>query len=175
VALAVKVRLVENLVGSDEQRERETLQAILADTHDALENLRELARGIYPPLLADRGMVTALEAQARRSPIPLTVEADGVDRYAPEVEIAVYFCVLEALQNVAKYAEASRATVLLREREGALDFHVMDDGRGFDKETTSLGMGLQNMADRMAAIGGSLDVKTGPGRGTNVVGRTPLP
>jgi signal transduction histidine kinase len=174
VALAVKVRLVENLVGSDERREREALEGIIADTHDALESLRELARGIYPPLLADRGLVAALEAQARRSPIPVTVEADAVDRYAPEVEIAVYFCVLEALQNVGKYAEASRAAVLLREREGALDFHVMDDGQGFDKETTRFGMGLQSMADRMAAIGGGLDVKTSPGRGTNVVGRIPL-
>jgi signal transduction histidine kinase len=175
VALAVKVRLAENLVGSDEQRERETLHAILAHTHDALENLRELARGVYPPLLSDHGMVAALEAQARRSPIPTTVEADGIGRYAPDLEIAVYFCVLEAMQNIAKYAEASRATILLREREGTLDFNVMDDGRGFDKETTPLGMGLQSMADRMAAIGGSLDVKTGPGRGTNVVGRIPLP
>lgn len=86
----------------------------------------------------------------------------------------MYFCVLEALQNVGKYAEASRAAVLLRERDGALHFHVMDDGRGFDKETTRFGMGLQSMADRMAAIGGDVDVKTRPGRGTNVVGRIPL-
>lgn len=86
----------------------------------------------------------------------------------------MYFCVLEALQNVSKYAEASRVTVLLREREGAIDFHVMDEGRGFDMATTPLGMGLQSMADRMAAIGGSFDVKTKPGPGTNVVGRIPI-
>jgi signal transduction histidine kinase len=174
VALAVKVRLAENLVGR-EAEQREALGAILEDTQEALENLRDLARGIYPPLLADRGLPEALEAQARKIPFPVTFEFDGVERYPPEVEAAVYFCVLEALQNVAKYADASNVTVRLREWEGDLDLSVVDDGRGFDLQSTPLGMGLQNMTDRLAALGGTLDIKTVPGRGTNVLGRIPIP
>ena len=105
-----------------------------ADAADALENLRDLARGIYPPLLAERGLAAALEAQARRSPVPVTVEADGLGRYPQEAEAAVYFCALEALQNVAKYAGASGAAVPLRVRghDDALEFSVTDDGAGFD-------------------------------------------
>ncbi|MGH2671811.1 MAG: histidine kinase, partial [Actinomycetota bacterium] len=174
VALAVKVRLAENLVGREEEQ-REALGAILEDTQEALANLRDLARGIYPPLLADRGLPEALEAQARKTPFPVTFEFDGVERYPPEVETAVYFCVLEALQNVAKYADASNVTVRLREWEGDLDLSVVDDGRGFDLQSTPLGMGLQNMTDRLAALGGTLDIKTVPGRGTNVLGRIPIP
>jgi signal transduction histidine kinase len=174
VAVAVKVRLAENLVGRDAEQ-REALHAILQDTQEALENLRDLARGIYPPLLADRGLPEALQAQARKIPFPVTFEFDGVERYAPEIEVAVYFCVLEALQNAAKYADASNATVRLREWEGDLDLSVVDDGRGFDLQSTPLGMGLQNMTDRLAALGGRLEIKTLPGRGTNVLGRIPIP
>ncbi|HEY7668531.1 MAG TPA: histidine kinase [Actinomycetota bacterium] len=174
VALAVKVRLAEGLVGTDAERERDALRQILDETQETLENLRDLARGIYPPLLADRGLAAALESQARKCSVPVTVEADGLGRYPPEVEAAVYFCVLEALQNVAKYAEASHVRVLVREWEGSLDLSVMDDGRGFDRDTTPLGMGLLSMSDRLAAIGGTFDVKSRPGHGTNVVGRIPL-
>jgi signal transduction histidine kinase len=174
VAVAVKVRLAENLVGRDAEQ-REALHAILQDTQEALENLRDLARGIYPPLLADRGLPEALEAQARKIPFPVTFEFDGVERYPPEVEAALYFCVLEALQNAAKYADASNATVRLREWEGDLDLSIVDDGRGFDLQSTPLGMGLQNMTDRLAALGGRLEIKTAAGRGTNVLGRIPIP
>ncbi len=174
VALAVKARLAAGMVGTDEEREREVLRQILDDAQETLEDLRDLARGIYPPVLADRGLPAALESQARKSPVPATVEADGLGRYPAEVEAAVYFCVLEALQNVAKYAEASHVRVLVREWEGSLDLSVMDDGRGFDRDTTPLGMGLQSMSDRLAALGGTFDVKSQPGHGTNVVGRIPL-
>jgi signal transduction histidine kinase len=174
VALAIKVRLAESLVGQDE-KQRKALQGIQHDAQEALDNLRDLARGIYPPLLADQGLPVALEAHARKTPLPIAFEIEGVDRYPPEVEAAVYFFVLEALQNIAKYADASNVTVRLREWEGELDFSVMDDGRGFDAEATPLGMGLQNMADRLAALGGRLEIKTVPGRGTNVLGRIPIP
>ena len=99
---------------------------------DALEDLRDLARGIYPPLLADEGLSVALEAQARRSVVPVTVDAGGIGRYPREVESAVYFCALEALNNVAKYADASSATIRLSQTNGSLAFEVVDDGRGFD-------------------------------------------
>ena len=114
VALAVQTRMAEALAGTDPDRERELLHQVQQGLQDALEDLRDLARGIYPPLLADQGLGAALEAQARRSTVPVTMEAEGVERYPQEAEAAVYFCVLEALQNVAKYAEASRATVRLR-------------------------------------------------------------
>jgi signal transduction histidine kinase len=106
--------------------------------------------------------------------LPIEFEIEDVDRYPPEVEAAVYFFVLEALQNIAKYADASNVKVRLREWESELDFSVMDDGRGFDAEATPLGMGLQNMADRLAALGGRFEIKTVPGRGTNVLGRIPI-
>ena len=173
VALAVKVRLAEGLVGQDEQRQRDALQGILDDVQGALENLRDLARGIYPPLLADRGLAEALEAQARKVPLPVTVDHDGIGRYPRDIEAAVYFSVLEALQNVTKYANASNVVVRLRRDRGDLAFSVKDDGRGFDVRATPYGMGLQNMADRLAALGGTFEVRSAPDEGTTVSGRIP--
>jgi signal transduction histidine kinase len=144
------------------------------DATSALENLRDLAHGIYPPLLADKGLATALGSQAAKSPVPVTVDGNGVGRYAPEVEAAVYFCALEAIQNVAKYANASRATIRLRIEDRSLVFSVEDDGAGFDRAVTPAGAGLTNMADRLAAIGGSLEVRSHPGEGTTVTGRIPF-
>ena len=140
----------------------------------ALEDLRDLARGIYPPLLADKGLPAALEAQARKSPLPVTVQPDGVGRYGPDVESAVYFCCLEALNNVAKYAEASTVQIRLEQATGELRFEVADDGRGFDTSATGHGTGLQGMAGRLDAIGGSLRVESAPGTGTVVRGRVAL-
>ena len=105
---------------------------------------------------------------------PTDVDANGLGRYPPEVEAAVYFCALEALQNVAKYAGASRAVVRLAEREGHLAFEVEDDGVGYDTATVSYGTGLQGMADRLAALGGELEVRSEPGRGTAVIGLVPV-
>ena len=150
------------------------LAELQQDTSEALENLRDLARGIYPPLLADKGLTSALEAHARKSPVRSEVQATGVGRYPQEAEAAVYFCCLEALQNVAKYADASRVTIRLSGQNGELGFSVADDGRGFDAETTSLGSGMQNMADRLAALGGSIEVRSRPGEGTTVTGRLPV-
>ena len=150
------------------------LDQLQGETQDALENLRDLARGIYPPLLADKGLVAALESQARKSPLPVMVEADGVARYAQEQEAAVYFCALEALQNVAKYAGATRVAVRLREGDGHVTFEVADDGVGFDPKTTAYGTGLQGMADRLAALSGELVVTSSPGGGTTVTGSVPV-
>jgi signal transduction histidine kinase len=141
---------------------------------DALENLRDLARGIYPPLLADKGLASALEAQSRKAAMPVRVETDGIGRYSQEFEAAVYFCVLEALQNASKYADASDVAVRLWQENGDLLFSVADDGRGFDQATTPLGTGLQNISDRLAALGGTLDVRSRPGGGTTVSGRIPV-
>ncbi len=173
VALAVKLRLARSFADKDPPKAAELLDALQAEAVDALENLRDLARGIYPPLLADQGLAAALGAQARKSAVPVAVEADGVGRYPQEVEAAVYFCALEALQNIAKYASASSATLRLSASNGDLRFEVVDDGTGFDPATTSLGSGLLGMADRLDAVGGSLSVRSVPGAGTTVVGSVP--
>jgi signal transduction histidine kinase len=144
-----------------------------AATGEALEDLRDLARGIYPPLLADEGLAAALRAQARKSALPMTVECDGIGRYPQEVEAAIYFCCLEAFQNVAKYAKATRATVRLARSDGVLTFEVSDDGVGFQPEAALGGTGLQGMVDRLAALGGKLEVRSAPGTGTTVAGRLP--
>ncbi len=175
VALAVKQRLAEGMVRRDPEKAVSMLAELQQDTSEALENLRDLARGIYPPLLADKGLTSALEAQARKSPVPSEVQATGVARYPQETEAAVYFCCLEALQNVSKYADAARVTISLSGGNGELAFSVADDGRGFDAATTPLGAGLQNMADRLAALGGSIEVRSQPGEGTTVAGRLPVP
>ena len=177
VALSVMARLAGTTVDSDKEGARALLVQAQADATEALENLQDLARGIYPPLLTDQGLAAALEAQARRSPVAVTVEADGLGRYPQEAEAAVYFCVLEALQNVAKYAAASRATVRLAGPSGTggvLEFSVIDDGTGFAPGAAGFGTGLQGMADRMAALGGNLQVRSQPGHGTTVTGRLPV-
>ncbi len=175
VALAVKQRLAATVVRRDPDRAAEMLEELQTDTADALENLRDLARGIYPPLLADKGLAAALEAQARKVAVPVSIDADGVVRYPQEIEAAVYFCCLEALQNVGKYAGATRAKLLLAEADGQLMFEVSDDGAGFDPADTGYGTGLQGMADRLDAIGGTLEVRSAPGEGATVAGRVPAP
>jgi len=172
VALTVKQRLVEGMFDRNPDEAHRLMSELQADAVDALETLRDLARGIYPPLLADRGLAAALDAQARKSPVAVSIDSDGTGRYTQDVESAVYFCVLEALNNVAKYADASRVTVLLSEGAGNLRFEVTDDGRGFDSGTAS-GTGLRGMADRLEAIGGGLQVTSEPGHGTSVVGEVP--
>jgi signal transduction histidine kinase len=173
VALAIKLSITESMIGTDAEGEREMLAELRQDAAGAVADLRDLARGIYPPLLASKGLVAALEAQARKVPAPTAVTADAVERYPQELEAAVYFCVLEALQNVAKYAGASHAEIRLAASGGDLTFEVADDGAGFDPGIKAYGTGLQGMADRLHAHGGSLVVRSAPGAGTTVVGRLP--
>jgi signal transduction histidine kinase len=171
VALSVKTRLVRDLTLRDPAKAAEMLTQIDGEIQTALEDLRDLARGIYPPLLADKGLEAALDAQARRSAVPISVRADGIGRYPPEVEAAVYFSCLEALQNVAKYAEANSASVMIAQSNGDLTFEVSDDGRGFDTASTGFGTGLQGIADRLSALHGELAIRSEPGTGTRVRGR----
>jgi signal transduction histidine kinase len=174
VALAVKLRMVEQIASRDAVRATALVAELQTDANDALQTLRDLAHGIYPPLLADKGIAAALEGQARRSPVPVTLEAT-VGRHAPEMESALYFCCLEALQNVSKYARASHVTIQLLDGAGELRFEVCDDGDGFDTEAEARGSGLQGMSDRLAALDGTLEVRSAPGAGTTVIGRVPLP
>ncbi len=175
VALTVKLRLLGQLMDRDLENAKSMASDLQADATDALEQLRDLARGIYPPLLADQGLVAALEAQARKASVPTEVRSDGIGRYPQDIESAVYFCVLEALNNVAKYAEATKAVVSLAQVDGHLRFAVIDDGTGFDTAVTSYGTGVQGMADRLDAIGGALQVVSSKGEGTTIEGRIPTP
>jgi signal transduction histidine kinase len=171
VALTIKLNLAEGLIGTDPDGERELLAEMREEAAGAVAELRDLARGIYPPLLAGEGLTAALAAQAAKSPVPTSVDAGGIARYPQDVEAAVYFCVLEALQNVAKYADASSARVRLEASGDELRFEVADDGAGFDLGAKAFGTGLQGMADRLSAHDGTLDVRTSPGAGTVVSGR----
>jgi signal transduction histidine kinase len=174
VALAVKLRLAESLAERDPSATKTMLMDLRTETGEALESLRDLARGIYPSQLADKGLAAALESEARKGPVPTEVRSEGIGRYPPDVESAVYFCALQALNNVAKHAGATRVEVRLAEADGELTFEVSDDGDGFDPAQISYGTGLQAMADRLDAIGGTLKVHSQPGRGAQVTGRVPV-
>ena len=174
VAIKVKLGLVEMLFTRDPEKARATIIALKNDADEALETLRDLARGIYPPLLADRGLAVALRSQAGKATLPVHVDADGVGRYTQEIEAALYFCTLEALQNVQKYAKASNATVRLREAGDQLLVEVSDDGSGFDVAITSRGAGLTNMEDRLEALGGTLRIETSLAHGTTLRARVPI-
>jgi signal transduction histidine kinase len=173
VAIAVQLKLLEDQIERDPHAARSLAIRLQNTTTSALEDLRDLARGIYPPLLADEGLRAALEAQARKAALPVSVEIERIGRYGQETEAAVYFCTLEALQNVAKYAAASSASVRLLQDDGQLTFEISDDGRGFDVTTARSGTGLQGMADRLEAIGGALEIQSAPGHGTTIVGHVP--
>ena len=173
VALGVQLSLARRLAERDAPEMAATFDALQQAATDALENLRDLARGIYPPLLADQGLVVALEGQARKAALPVEVEGEGIGRYPQEVEAAVYFCCLEALQNVAKYANASSARVRLADRDGTVTFEVDRRRDGVRPEHTPLGTGLQGMKDRLEALGGTLMVESSPGGGTTVTGSIP--
>lgn len=174
IAVSVKLGLVEQLSTRDPDKARAILAELKTDAADALDNLRDLARGIYPPLLADKGLEAALEAQARKSQSDVRVNAGGCGRYPQEVEAAVYFCSLEALQNVSKYAKARATTITLAETNGDLSFRIRDDGVGFDPSAARMGAGLTNMRDRLEALGGVLEITSRPDAGTTVTGRVPV-
>jgi signal transduction histidine kinase len=174
VGLRIKLELAEELMPWDPTRGRELLHEIGDDTVEALEEVRSLAQGVYPALLARRGLTDALREAALRSPIPTSLEHTSVGRYREAVESAVYFCCLEGLQNAAKHASgATRVTVSLVD-DGVLRFEVRDDGAGLDP-ATSAGAGLTNMRDRLAALGGDLTVLSAVGEGTRVMGKVPVP
>jgi signal transduction histidine kinase len=175
VALRIELGLAEDLVGRDPEAAVLRLRRLERELDAALEDLRSLAHGVYPRVLADRGLFAALDGAARRVSLPVEVSADGVARYPPEVESAVYFCVLEAMQNVLKHApNARRVVVELHGDRSALRFSLRDDGPGAPGGTIVPGAGITNMRDRLAAVGGEVDVVSTPRVGTVVRGRVPL-
>ncbi len=174
VGLRIKLELAEEMMPQDPERGRELLHEVGDDTIEALEDVRSLAHGVYPALLTQRGLVDALHEVTLRSPIPTSLLLTGdIGRYPPDVESAVYFCCLEAMQNAAKHAAGASLITIALSDDGALRFEVGDDGAGFDRRTTSPGAGLANMRDRLAAVGGELEMISEAGKGTRVVGLVP--
>jgi signal transduction histidine kinase len=172
VTLRMKLGEAERAVATD-SRLRGILGELREHTAATLESIRRLSRGLYPPLLQSHGLVPALVAHARRLPLPVHVR--GTDcRFAADVETALYFCCVEALQNVVKHAGATRAEVLVERTGGEVRFEVDDDGHGFPVEHVAAGSGLQNMSDRLEALGGRLSVRSGVA-GTTLHGCVPLP
>jgi signal transduction histidine kinase len=173
VALAVSLRLARDLVADDPNAGVELLDQLGEDVRDTIQQLRDLAHGIYPPLLADAGLAEALRAAAQRTPQDVRLDATSA-RFPAEIEAAVYFCCLEALQNATKHAPGADVDLRVWNDDGCLRFEVVDNGPGFDPRTIASGHGFQNMADRLGAIGGRVSWHGSPGRGTRVAGEVSL-
>jgi len=175
VALALKVRLLEKKFGAENEGLTVALDQLQEDVQTTIDEVRELAHGIYPPLLRDRGLGKALENAASRSPLPITVDATPA-RFAADIEAAVYFCCLEAMQNAGKYAgDGAHITVTVTTDDEQLVFEVVDDGVGFDSGSVAESHGFVNMRDRVGAHGGDLTVESSVGHGTRIIGELPLP
>ncbi len=155
--------------------EADALRGLADEVEQALDEIRSLTHGIYPSTLLEQGLASAVRSAALRSPVPTSVKVEGLGQYPREIAAAVYFCCVEALQNVAKHAPGARsAAIVLRETDSELCFAVSDDGPGFRHDSARVGAGMVNMRDRITSVGGNLTVDSRPGRGTRVNGRIPL-
>jgi signal transduction histidine kinase len=172
IALRIELELAAE---EADPAEASTLRGFSAEIEQALEEFRSMTQDIYPAVLSDRGIADAVRAVALRSSVPTTVDVGTVAEYPPEIATAVYFCCVEALQNVAKHAsDATGAQIVIGERDSMLRFSVTDDGPGFRRDQARLGAGMINMRDRMAAVGGELKIRSTPGEGTSISGQIPL-
>ena len=175
IAIRIELGLVRELLDHDPRAAGQKLDEVHRELDAAVEQLRELAHGLYPPLLVSDGLYAALVSVARHSPIPVTVDEDGIARAPRPIESAAYFCCLEALQNATKHAGPdTTVSIQVGVSAEALQFRVSDDGVGFDPDSVCPGYGLINLRDRIDALGGQVAVTSAPGRGTTVEGRIPL-
>jgi signal transduction histidine kinase len=166
------LRLAQERLEADPTAASGLLDGASDELTHALEELRELARGLHPAILTDRGLPTALEALASRAPIIVDLQDVSGERFSPSVEAAAYYVVAESLTNVAKYAEASAAQVSVTRRNGVAVVVVTDDGVG--GADASRGSGLRGLADRVEALEGRLEVESNRGRGTTVRAEIPI-
>jgi signal transduction histidine kinase len=174
--VGMKLAIARKHVEHDPSSAAAVIDELREDLNAAMAELRDLAHGIYPTLLENDGLPAALREAADRGAIPTTVDCDSTGDLPAELEAAVYFCCLEALQNVAKHGGTGvRARLRLTHRHGMLAFEVIDDGLGFDPATTGMSAGLQNMADRIGALGGALRIVSAPGAGTTIAGAVAVP
>jgi signal transduction histidine kinase len=172
VSLALTLRLAREKLDSEPCETARLLDRSREELAEALEELRELARGIHPAVLSDRGLGAAVEALARRAPLPVTIVGLPAEALPEQVELAAYFVVSEALTNVAKYASASRASVTVTRGDDRLELAISDDGVG--GADPDLGTGLRGLSDRLATIEGRLDIDSKAGQGTTVRARIPI-
>jgi signal transduction histidine kinase len=151
------------------------LDKIGAEAMTAVDELRNLAHGIYPAELREGGVGAGLRAYVGAAPVPIDVVDTGFGRCDPAIEACVYFCSLEAVQNAVKHGgRGVRVTITLSRRDGAVSFDVDDDGAGFDPEAAGDGLGLVSIRDRLAAVGGDFEIRSSPGAGTSMRGTVPL-
>jgi signal transduction histidine kinase len=172
VSLSVVLRLIESKLDVDPSRARELLAGAGAELTLALEELREIARGIHPAILTDRGLEPALKALAKRSTLPVELRVALAEPLPGPVQVAVYYVVSESLTNVTKYAEASKVRVRATSADGVARIEVTDDGVG--GANVAGGSGIRGLADRIEALGGRFGVDSAPGRGTRVCAEIPL-
>jgi signal transduction histidine kinase len=175
IGLVVNLEVARELAATDPQQVPPVLDALSGEIHTALDELRDLAHGIYPPVLVDRGLREAIEAALVHARVQGGVDGDGTRRYPVDVEATVYFCCLEAIQNTAKHAGPdARIGVRIWEEDATLLFEIADDGSGFESRDRRGGVGVANMRDRVGALGGQLHIDSAPSRGTRVIGGVPL-
>ena len=174
LALAIELELAGELVTSDPGKGARRLHELVQDVNTAMADIRSLASGLYPAILVERGLVAALSETAAACPLPTTLTAEDLGRYAPEIEGAVYFCCREALQNAAKHAEGAKSAAIKVWAGDAVHFEVRDDGAGLSQGHVGEGAGITNMRDRIGAMGGTLAIESHPGEGTRVMGAVPL-
>jgi signal transduction histidine kinase len=174
IGLRIKMSLAEELTQSDPAAGAQAVHELGAELDLTLEELRSLARGVYPSLLADRGIVDSLRSAMSESPLPVHVVTQGLTRQPPEVETAVYFACLEAAQNAFKHARGATGLWISLWQDRVLGFEVRDDGNGFVTPNGAFNGGLRNMRDRVESVGGRLTIDSAPGDGTRVLGAVPL-
>jgi signal transduction histidine kinase len=175
VALRTVLALESERVSADSSRLGTVLAQLGDDVEETIDEVRSIARGLYPSLLAERGLGVALRAAARVAPLATSVEQDGIGRYTPELETTIYFVCVEAMQNAVKHARGASGVRVSLADDGRLRFEVRDDGVGFAADAPTSGSGLTNLRDRVAAVGGVLTVETSPGAGTRIAGAVPVP
>jgi signal transduction histidine kinase len=174
VALRIKLELVAEGLDGRSPESASAIRVLEGDVDATIDEVRSFARGVYPSLLVERGLSEALRAAGRGVPVPTMVDAEGLRRYPPELEATVYFACMEALQNAAKHASGATGVAISVSENGRLEFEVRDDGAGFERTAHARGAGLTNMRDRLAAVGGHLEVESAPGNGTRIAGSIPL-
>ncbi len=175
MAIRLELGLLSERLELDPSAARTALDGLREALDEALDELRELAHGLYPPLLASDGLPAALSAAARHAAIAVEVQALDIPRLPRAIENAVYFCCMEALQNAVKHAgDNARAVICLVARQGALEFQVSDNGVGFDSDSVPAGYGLTNLTDRVSALGGEATIDSAPGKGTTLSGHIPV-
>jgi signal transduction histidine kinase len=174
IAMRVKLALAADRLGDQDPAGAGMIRGLEQDIDATIDEVRAFAQGVFPALLAETGLAEALRTAARAASLPTTVYAERLERYPPEIEMTVYFSCSEALQNAAKHAHGATSVTISLSHDRALRFEVCDDGAGFDTHLRPEGIGLTNLRERLAAVGGRLIIRSAPGAGTRVRGSIPL-